>query len=104
MEEEDLLLAQEEDLLLAQEGDLLLAQEEDLLLAQEEDLLLVQYMKHENKHIFLVQYMKHESKKYVHGNKKYVLQKRSARKFCADFILDPHKMIGNRSSYDKFRF
>ena len=73
----------EEELLLAQEEDILLVQE-DLLLAQEEDLILVQYMKHESK--------------------KYVLQQRSARKFCADSILNHHEMIGNRSSYDKLCF
>ena len=32
-----------------------------------------------------------------------MLQKSSARKFCAFFILNHHIMIGNRSSYDKFR-
>ena len=30
--------------------------------------------------------------------------KRSARKFCAEPILNHVKMIGNRSSYDMFRF
>ena len=35
---------------------------------------------------------------------KYFLQKRSAIKFCIDSILNRHKMIGNRSSYDKIRF
>ena len=90
--EEELLLAQEEDLLLAQE-DLLLVQEEDLLLVQEEDILLVQ-----EEDLLLVQYMKHENKEY------FFYKKRSASKFCAVSILNHHKMIGNRSSYDRFRF
>ena len=34
----------------------------------------------------------------------HFLQKSSARKFCAFFILIHHKMIGHRSSYDIFRF
>ena len=44
------------------------------------------------------QYMKHEHKNYM------FFQKRSAIKFCTFSILNRHELIGNRTSYDEFRF